>query len=218
CALGCAPAAIKMQGDSQPTTHEARSGPVSRLDIDPTENAAEGASFLCPEIRNPRPDERLAPVTADGGWRLRAGFITGALITVSGLWWVGGWSSLVDLFSNGQTGEAALSTVVERIIGAESSGCPNIKNKRSSATGAGQFLDQTWLDLIRAHRPDLNRRSDREALELRRDAKLARELTMRLAGQNPAPPRARAFPVTRGAPYFSPFARGAGAGGLFLPP
>jgi soluble lytic murein transglycosylase-like protein len=48
-----------------------------------------------------------------------------------------------------------IDAVVEKIISAESNGDPNAKNKRSSAMGLGQFLDQTWLDLIRTHRPDL---------------------------------------------------------------
>lgn len=60
-----------------------------------------------------------------------------------------------------------------------------MKNKRSSATGLGQFLDETWLDLIRVHRPDLARgRSQGETLELRRDAKVAREITTRFTEQN----------------------------------
>jgi hypothetical protein len=37
----------------------------------------------------------------------------------------------------------AIDTVVDRIIGVESDGDPNAKNKRSSATGLGQFLDET---------------------------------------------------------------------------
>jgi|SRR5258708_18422855 hypothetical protein len=45
-------------------------------------------------------------------------------------------------------GNAAVKTVVERIIAVESSGDSSAKNKRSSATGAGQFLDETWLELI----------------------------------------------------------------------
>jgi len=70
-----------------------------------------------------------------------------------------------------------VNVVVERIIGVESNGNPNAKNKRSSATGLGQFLDETWLEMIRAHRPDLSSgRSENEILELRREPKLAREI------------------------------------------
>jgi hypothetical protein len=44
-----------------------------------------------------------------------------------------------------------IDAAVERIIGVESHGDPNAKNKRSSAMGLGQFLDETWLDMMRAH-------------------------------------------------------------------
>jgi len=53
------------------------------------------------------------------------------------------------------TAAKAIHAVVEKIIGVESNGDPNAKNKRSSATGLGQFLDETWLEMIGAHRPDL---------------------------------------------------------------
>ena len=63
----------------------------------------------------------------------------------------------------------AIKTIVERIIQVESNGNPNAKNKRSSATGLEQFLDETWLDLIRTYRPDLARGHGKgEILELRR--------------------------------------------------
>jgi hypothetical protein len=65
--------------------------------------------------------------------------------------------------------------------------------------------------LIRAHRPDLALHSEKDALELRRDPKLAREMTMRLAERNAALLRARGLPVTRGTLYLSHFAGGAGA-------
>ena len=69
-----------------------------------------------------------------------------------------------------ETSEAVnIEAVVEQIIKVESSGDPNAKNKRSSAMGLGQFLDETWLVLIRAHRPDLVRgRSEGETLELQK--------------------------------------------------
>ena len=52
----------------------------------------------------------------------------------------------------------------------ELNGDANAKKKRSSATGLGQFLNETWLLLIRAHRPDLvTERTEAEVLDLRRD-------------------------------------------------
>jgi hypothetical protein len=110
------------------------------------------------------------------------------------------------------TGGPAIDAVVERIISIESNGDPNAKNKRSSATGLGQFLDETWLDLIRTHRPDLARgRSQDKTLELRRDAKIAREITTRFTEQNAQMLRKKGLPVTPGTLYLAHFAGGAGA-------
>ena len=199
-------------------TDQTGSGPLASFAIDPIENAADGASFPFLEVRAPRQEERLTPAMAHDDWHARAGFITGALLATLGVGCFCGWNLLVDLISHDRTGKAAVAALVERIIEVESNGCPNARNKRSSATGAGQFLDQTWLELIRAHRPDLHRRGEREALELRRDPQLAREITMRLAEQNAALLRARALPVTRGTLYLSHFAGGAGAVALLSAP
>jgi hypothetical protein len=107
---------------------------------------------------------------------------------------------------------AAIHAVVEQIIRVESDGNPNAKNRRSSATGLGQFLDETWLDMIRAHRPDLAKgRSQTEILELRRDAKVAREITARFTERNAEILRKRGLPVTPGTIYLAHFAGGAGA-------
>ena len=105
----------------------------------------------------------------------------------------------------------AINAVVDGIIGVESDGDPNATNKRSSALGLGQFLDETWLDLIRTHRPDLARgRSKDETLQLRREAKLAREITMRYRAER-RNMRKKGLPVTPGALYLAHFAGGAGA-------
>jgi hypothetical protein len=106
----------------------------------------------------------------------------------------------------------AIHAVVEQIIGVESGGDPNAKNKRSSATGLGQFLEETWLDMISTHRPDLaNGRSQAEILELRRDAKIAREITARFTERNAEVLSKRGLPVTPGTLYLAHFAGGAGA-------
>jgi len=76
--------------------------------------------------------------------------------------------------------EVNIDAVVDQIIKVESNGDANAKNKRSSATGLGQFLNETWLLLIRAHRPDLvTERTEAEVLDLRRDPSIAREITAR---------------------------------------
>jgi hypothetical protein len=108
--------------------------------------------------------------------------------------------------------QAAIKALVERIITAESNGDPNARNKRSSATGAAQFLDDTWLEAVRRHRRDLAQgRSDKEVLELRRDTGLAREITARTIEQNAAMLSKRGLPITPGSLYLVHFAGPAGA-------
>ena len=93
------------------------------------------------------------------------------------------------------------------------------KNRRSSATGPAQFLDETWLQLIRAHRPDLFRgRSQDQILELRRDAKVAREITIRFTEKNAEVLRKRGLLVTPGTLYLAHFAGGAGAVAILTAP
>ena len=133
---------------------------------------------------------------------------------------LGGWS-LYGYFSQPDelSGTAAVSALVERIIAVESNGDPNAKNSRSSAMGLGQFLDETWLDLVRAYRPDLARgRSARETLDLRREPKLAREIIMRFVERNIAMLRQRGLPVTAGTVYLAHFAGGAGAVAILSAP
>ena len=108
----------------------------------------------------------------------------------------------------------AIHAVVEQIIGVESNGDPNAKNKRSSATGLGQFLDETWLDMISAHRPDLAKgRSQAEILELRRDPSIAREITARFTERNAELLNKRGLPVTPGTLYLAHFAGGGRSSG-----
>ena len=140
-------------------------------------------------------------------------FMVSMLLTAFGFGWLGGNTAwLREPKRNNPTGGASMDAMVERIISIESAGVPNARNKRSSATGLGQFLDETWLDLIRTHRPDLARdRSQDKILELRSDAKVAREITMRFTEQNAAMLRKRGLPVTPGTLYLAHFAGGAGA-------
>jgi hypothetical protein len=197
---GDASASETISGVSNPLLHaEQFSPPQSRAGI-----------AGVPEIRAPRRDEMLWSEPRDSpGSRLRGR----ALLAVLGIGLLGGSAcyGLLDYLGRELSGNDTIATVVARIIEAESSGCPNAKNKRSSALGTGQFLDETWVRLIRAHRPDIARRSEREVLELRRDPELAREITTRLAEQNAAKLRKHGFSVTRGTLYLSHFAGSAGA-------
>lgn len=73
---------------------------------------------------------------------------------------------------------AANETVVARIIGAESGGRASAKNPNSSASGVGQFLDSTWVETVKAHRPDIAKgKTTQQILALKNDPVLGREMT-----------------------------------------
>ena len=162
------------------------------------------------EVRPPRPDEALSANACRDDRRISVESLTLAVTAALTLAWVGG----THFVTNGPPpfGNGAVEAVVERIIAVESSGDWNAKNKRSSATGAGQFLDETWLDMIRTYRRDLvEGRSEREILELRRDPELTRAIITRLVEQNAAMLKKRGLPVTPGTLYLTHFAGPAGA-------
>jgi hypothetical protein len=156
---------------------------------------------------------RLVADTTYHRWDLLPLIMVGTIVAAFGLGWYGAASILPhDVKRDDSTGVMTIDAVVEKIISVESNGDPDAKNKRSSAMGLGQFLDETWLDLIRAHRPDLARGRHKDIiLELRRDAEITREITMRFTEQNAGILRKRGLPVTPGTLYLAHFAGSAGA-------
>jgi hypothetical protein len=172
------------------------------------------------EVRPPRRDEAVFPPAPARRRGPRTVLAASAFVAALGLGWVGG-LTVHDRLTPARPQIAdtiAIHAVVDRIIRAESNGDPNARNRRSTAAGAGQFLDGTWLDMIRAHRPDLARLGEKEALELRFDAALTREMTTRFAERNAAMLTARGLPVTPGTLYLSHFAGGGGAVALLTAP
>ena len=202
---------------------------VTATDIQPSMGMAETEARQPPDVAptglhetKASGDGRPVPHVPPRRWRIRPLINVGLFSMTFALVWCGGCNSpwlsnmlrddLTDVRPDDRTRAEAIESVVERIIKVESNGDPNAKNKRSSATGLGQFLDETWLDLIRTHRPDLAKgRSADETLELRRDPKVARELTVRFTEQNAGMLRKRGLPVTPGTLYLAHFAGGAGA-------
>lgn len=84
----------------------------------------------------------------------------------------------LGLGSAPQSGGGAVDTVVNKIIGVESGGNPNAKNPTSSASGVGQFIDSTWVNMIRQHRPDIAAgKSAGQIIALKSDPVLGREMT-----------------------------------------
>ena len=163
------------------------------------------------EIRPPRPDERGATNRSRNLSWIEIAAV--ALIAAIALVVILNFYLFHGAPSNRQTIETIdVKTLVDRIIKVESTGIANKKNKLSSATGAGQFLDDTWLEAIRKHRRDLIKgRSDKELLELRQDAELTREIIARLLEQYARTLNKRGLPLTSGSLYLAYFAGPAGA-------
>ncbi|WP_244498356.1 hypothetical protein [Aureimonas ureilytica] len=81
--------------------------------------------------------------------------------------------------------KAATSSYVERTVKAESGGDRTAKNPNSSATGVGQFIESTWLDLFRRYYPERAASLGRDAiLSLRTDADVSRRLIEAYAQEN----------------------------------
>lgn len=73
----------------------------------------------------------------------------------------------------------------DRLVGAESGGNPTASNSRSSARGAGQFINSTWLGLARQHEPDATAgKSDADVLAMRTDPALSRRMVGHYATDN----------------------------------
>jgi hypothetical protein len=185
---------------------------LAKSQVPPAVTIPDSALLRFREITVPSEDRHYVAPKSGGGQGLRLVIGIGVVLIAIGLGRFG--KSAYQYFDRRDelTGQAAISAVVERIIAAESNGDPNLKDSHSSAAGPGQFLDETWLELIRQYRPDLTKgRDESETLELRREAKLAREITMRFVGRNAAILKRRGFPVTAGAIYLAHFAGPAGA-------
>lgn len=106
---------------------------------------------------------------------------------------------------------ADINRAVAKIIQNESGGDPNIPNKYSTAKGLGQFIDSTWLTMVKRYRPDIAAgKSNAQIIALKTNAPLAREMTTRYVEENARALRSAGMPVTDGNLYLAHFL---GAGG-----
>lgn len=105
------------------------------------------------------------------------------------------------------------------ILGAESGGNPNARNPRSSAGGSGQFIDSTWLDMIKRKRPDLAAgKTDAQLLQLKFNPEVSREMTQGYADDNSAYLRKLGLEPTPGNVYLAHFAGPSGAAAILKDP
>lgn len=73
------------------------------------------------------------------------------------------------------------------IVQIESAGRVHVRARTSSAAGLAQFVDATWLAVVRRHRPDwFNDRTTAQVLALRFEARCAIEMLARFSEDNVA--------------------------------
>ena len=95
---------------------------------------------------------------------------------------------------------------VHRIITIESANRCNARNPLSTAVGLGQFIESTWMTMLRIHRPDLIAgRSRQQALDLRLDCNVSRAMTTAFTRDNAAVIRQSGHNVTPGNLYLAHF-------------
>lgn len=97
--------------------------------------------------------------------------------------------------------------IEDKIIWVESGGNAAAKAATSSATGTGQFINSTWLDVVKRNAPDVAQgKSDAEILALRTDPALSRRMVAAHASENREALRKEGLPVDDGAVYLAHFA------------
>ena len=78
-----------------------------------------------------------------------------------------------------------LSSFVNKVVGVESGGDPTARNPKSTATGLGQFVESTWLEMFQRYFPDrAASMSEAAILALREDAAMSRQMVELYAQQN----------------------------------
>lgn len=92
---------------------------------------------------------------------------------------------------------AAVAIYADKIAQVESGGDPLASNSASSAAGLGQFLNDTWLELISEARPDLVRgKTPAEILALRFDPAISKEMIAEYGMKNAARLQAAGVPAS----------------------
>jgi hypothetical protein len=92
---------------------------------------------------------------------------------------------------------ASMPQMVRGLVGTESGGDPNARNPLSSATGRGQFINSTWLDMMK-NEPEAQGKTPAEILAMRTNPAISDRMTGKYADQNAAALRASGMEVTPG--------------------
>lgn len=108
------------------------------------------------------------------------------------------------------SGSNSASGVVSKIINVESGGNSTAKNPNSSATGAGQFIDSTWLNMMKKYRPDIQG-TQQQLLAMRENSQLSAEMTTRYAQENASTLSSAGIPATESNVYLGHFLGPGGA-------
>lgn len=117
------------------------------------------------------------------------------------------WGGSDKGFAGARSGDLA-----DRIVGAESGGRADAKNPRSTATGPGQFIDSTWLSMVKAEAPEVAQgKSNSDILALRSDRDLSRRMTEAYSENNKKFLSGKGLPTDDGALYLAHFLGPAGA-------
>lgn len=104
------------------------------------------------------------------------------------------------------------NSYVDKVTAAESGNNPTAKNPNSSATGAGQFINSTWISMMKKYNPQLVQgKSEKEILAMRNNPTLSKQLTGKYAEENGAILRKSNLPVNDGTLYLAHFAGPDGA-------
>lgn len=100
----------------------------------------------------------------------------------------------------------------DQVVSAESGGDPNSQSSTSSASGPAGFINSTWLDTVKANRPDLAQgKSDAEILALKADPVLSGQMAEAYGNANGDILAKNGLPVTEGTKYLAHFAGPQGA-------
>lgn len=126
--------------------------------------------------------KKITDLTSASWTALAAAFKTGDMsnvLEVLKLWGQGISGNLSAFAAQEQNRIDGVVTggLVGKIIGIESNGVHDAQNPNSTATGAGQFIEETWLDLFRKYFPEEARTMTEPAiLELRKNSDISAKM------------------------------------------